>query len=93
MVELAELLVDTLDHADWALFQKNGTDATTACVTLARAGPAGARSSRRAAPIMEPCRGARRRWSGVTAEDRAHLILFDYNDVHEPRRGRRPPAG
>ena len=24
-------------HADWALFQKNGTDATTLCVTIARA--------------------------------------------------------
>ncbi|MEL7000440.1 MAG: aminotransferase class III-fold pyridoxal phosphate-dependent enzyme, partial [Pseudomonadota bacterium] len=37
-VELAELLVDTIPHADWAMFQKNGTDATTTCVTLARAG-------------------------------------------------------
>jgi glutamate-1-semialdehyde 2,1-aminomutase len=37
LVELAELLCETLDHADWCLFQKNGTDATTACVTIARA--------------------------------------------------------
>ena len=29
MVELAELLVETVDHADWAIFAKNGTDATT----------------------------------------------------------------
>ena len=38
-VELAELLVETIPHAAWALFQKkkNGTDATTACVTIARA--------------------------------------------------------
>ncbi len=35
-VELAELLVATIPHADWALFQKNGTDATTSCVTIAR---------------------------------------------------------
>ncbi|HET7409367.1 MAG TPA: aminotransferase class III-fold pyridoxal phosphate-dependent enzyme, partial [Paracoccaceae bacterium] len=35
-VELAELMVETVAHADWALFQKNGTDATTTCVTLAR---------------------------------------------------------
>ena len=27
-----------MPHADWALLQKNGTDATTACVTIARAG-------------------------------------------------------
>ena len=37
MVELAELMVDTVAHADWALFSKNGTDATTLCVTIARA--------------------------------------------------------
>lgn len=36
-VELAELLVDTVPSADWAMFVKNGTDATTTCVTLARA--------------------------------------------------------
>ncbi|MFI4981820.1 MAG: aminotransferase class III-fold pyridoxal phosphate-dependent enzyme, partial [Nevskiales bacterium] len=38
MVELAELMVDTVAHADWVQFQKNGTDATTVCVTVARAG-------------------------------------------------------
>ena len=37
MVELAETLVATVRHADWALFAKNGTDATTACCTIARA--------------------------------------------------------
>ena len=29
MVELAELLVERVAHADWAIFAKNGTDATT----------------------------------------------------------------
>ena len=38
MVELAEDLVAMVPHADWAMFQKNGGDATTACVTIARAG-------------------------------------------------------
>ena len=37
VVELAELLVDVVAHADWAMFAKNGTDATTMCVTVARA--------------------------------------------------------
>ena len=37
LVELAERLVGLIPHADWALFCKNGTDATTTCVTLARA--------------------------------------------------------
>src|SRR4051812_49444046 len=37
MVELAERLVDVVDHADWAILAKNGGDATTLCLTLARA--------------------------------------------------------
>jgi glutamate-1-semialdehyde 2,1-aminomutase len=38
MVELAELLVELVPHANWAQFQKNGTDATTTAATIARAG-------------------------------------------------------
>ena len=41
MVELAERLVDRVGHADWVLFQKSGTDATTLCVTIARAATSG----------------------------------------------------
>src|SRR5260370_8150487 len=37
LVELAERLVGMVAHADWALFQRNGTDATTLCVVVARA--------------------------------------------------------
>ncbi len=37
MVEAAELLVDRVAHADWAMFAKNGTDATTICLMVARA--------------------------------------------------------
>ena len=33
-VELAEALVDTIAHADWVLFQKNGTDATTVALMV-----------------------------------------------------------
>ena len=81
MVELAELLVDTLPHADWAMLAKNGTDATTACVTIARA-VAGRRrvlvargAYHGAAPWCTP------RPAGVLPEDRAHLAHFEYNDV------------
>lgn len=81
MVELAELMVDTVDGADWALFQKNGTDATTVCVMIARA-QAGKRK-------ILAARGAYHGavpWCtpsvvGVTSEDKAHLILFDFNNV------------
>ena len=37
MVELAERLVGCVAHADWALFAKNGTDATTLSLMIARA--------------------------------------------------------
>lgn len=37
MVECAELLVDTINCADWAFFMKNGTDATTFGILTARA--------------------------------------------------------
>ena len=36
MVELAERLTALIDGMDWAVFAKNGTDATTLAVTLAR---------------------------------------------------------
>lgn len=81
MVSLAELMVDTIPAADWAIFGKNGTDATTACVSIARA----ATQKRKiliakgayhgAVPWCTPWPG------GVLAEDRAHLIYYTYNDV------------
>jgi len=37
MVELAELLVDTVKSADWAFFAKNGGDTTTLAIMTARA--------------------------------------------------------
>jgi glutamate-1-semialdehyde 2,1-aminomutase len=81
IVELAELLVDTVAHADWALFEKNGTDATTLCLSLARA-----ETGRRkilvargayhgAAPWCTPSK------AGVTPEDRANLLPYVYNDL------------
>ena len=81
MVELAERLVGLMPHADWAMFSKNGTDATTTCVTLAR----GATGKRKILLASGAYRGAVPWCSpypfGVTAEDRAHVIYFKYNDV------------
>jgi len=81
MVELAELLVDTVSHADWAVLAKNGTDATTACVTIARA-TTGRRkllvakgAYHGAAPWCTPRPG------GVTPEDRANLLHYTFNDL------------
>lgn len=81
MVELAETLTGMIKHADWAMFCKNGTDATTMALTTARA------HTRRkivirakgayhgAAPWCTP------RPAGVLASDTAHQIFCDYNDV------------
>ena len=81
MVELAEKMVDTVAHADWVQFQKNGTDATTTCVTIARAG-----TGRRKLLVARGSYHGAVPWctpslAGVTAEDRAHVIQFEYNDV------------
>ena len=80
-VELAEAVVDTFAHADWVMFQKNGTDATTVALMVARAATgrrkvlAAHGSYHGAAPWCTPVA------HGTTAEDRAHLIRFRYNDV------------
>lgn len=80
LVELAELLVRTVGHADWAMFQKNGTDATTSCVTIART-----KTRKRKVLTAHGAYHGAAPWCspsvvGVTAEDRAHLIRFEYND-------------
>jgi len=80
LVELAERLVDRISHADWAMFQKNGTDATTLCLSIARAATGRRKilvasgAYHGAAPWCTPLPG------GVTDADRAHLISYRYND-------------
>jgi glutamate-1-semialdehyde 2,1-aminomutase len=92
-VELAELLVDTIAHADWALLQKNGTDATTTCVTIARAATkkrkilVAAGAYHGAAPWCTPS------LAGVTAEDRVHLIRYRFNDPDSLRAAARQAGG
>jgi glutamate-1-semialdehyde 2,1-aminomutase len=81
MVDLAEDFVAMVPHADWAMFQKNGGDATTACVTIARAG-----TGRRKVLVARGSYHGALPWCspsvvGVTSEDRAHLLHFEYNDV------------
>jgi glutamate-1-semialdehyde 2,1-aminomutase len=81
MVELAERLTGLVTHADWAMFSKNGTDATTICVTLARGG-----TGKRKILLATGAYHGAVPWCtphpyGVTPEDRAHVIRFKYNDV------------
>ena len=80
MVELAERLVERIPHADWAMFQKNGTDATTTCVTIARAA-----TGRRIVLVASGSYHGALPWCtpvpvGTTEEDRAHQLRFAYND-------------
>ncbi len=81
MVELAELLVRTVLHADWAMFAKNGTDATTTCVTIARAQTGRERilvatgAYHGSAPWCTP------RPAGVTAADRVNIGYYTFNDL------------
>jgi glutamate-1-semialdehyde 2,1-aminomutase len=85
MVDLAELFVGTVQHADWAMFAKNGTDATTMCCTIARAQTGRDRilvargAYHGAAPWCTP------RLDGTTAADRANLGYFRYNDLPSAR--------
>ena len=81
MVELAEAMVAMVSHADWAMFCKNGTDATTMALTAARAHTRRKTVIRAkgayhgAAPWCVP------RPTGTLESDRAHQITCDYNDV------------
>lgn len=81
MVELAELLTATVRHAEWAMFEKNGTDATTLCCTIARAGTGGRTilaakgAYHGAAPWCTP------NPAGTTTADRANTAYYTYNDI------------
>ena len=81
MVELAELLVERVSHADWAMFAKNGTDVTTTALMVARAATgrrkvlAARRSYHGSAPWCTP------RLDGTAPGDRENIVLFEYNDI------------
>jgi glutamate-1-semialdehyde 2,1-aminomutase len=81
MVELAEALTGMVSHADWAIFCKNGTDATTMALTTARA-----HTRRRTVVRAKGAYHGAAPWcvtrpTGVIESDRAHQVLCDYNDV------------
>ena len=85
MVDLAELLVRTVRHADWAMFAKNGTDATTMCCTIARA-----RTGRRKILVASGAYHGAAPWctprpAGVTPQDRENLGYYTYNDMESVR--------
>jgi len=93
MVELAELLVATVGHADWAMFAKNGTDATTMCVTIARA-----QTGRNKILLATGAYHGSAPWctpgpAGVTAADRANLGYYTFNDLASVQRAAAEAGG
>ena len=81
MVELAEALTGMVSHADWAIFCKNGTDATSAALTIARA-----HTRRRVVIRAKGAYHGAAAWctprpAGVIETDRAHQLFCDYNDA------------
>jgi glutamate-1-semialdehyde 2,1-aminomutase len=81
IVELAEKMTAIVDHADWCIFAKNGTDATTICVSVARAYTGKNKilvaqgAYHGAAPWCTPLA------TGTTPEDKKHLISYRFNDI------------
>ena len=80
MVELAEFLTARIAGMDWALFGKNGSDATSFALQAARA-HTGRRTVLKAAGAYHGSHP----WAtpgnaGLTAEDRAHVYDFTWND-------------
>lgn len=93
MVELAEQFVSMIGHAQWAMFCKNGSDATSMAMVIARA-YAGRRkiivatgAYHGASPWNTPNR------TGTLPEDRAHVVYVDYNDPESLERAFRTHRG
>lgn len=81
MVDLAEAMVGMVSHADWAMFCKNGTDATSMAIVAARA-----QTKRRKILYAKGAYHGAAAWctprpAGVLPEDRAHIVYYEYNDA------------
>jgi glutamate-1-semialdehyde 2,1-aminomutase len=81
MVELAEAFVGLVTHADWAMFCKNGTDATTMAMMTARQ-----HTGRKTLVLARGAYHGAAPWctprpAGTTAEDKANQIFCNYNDI------------
>lgn len=86
LVDLAEFFTALVAHADWALFAKNGTDATTIGVTTARGA---ARARGRGVDLRHRLVLARRRGHGLGT---GHLAQAAGAGRHHPHAGDGPAA-
>ncbi len=81
MVDLAERFVDQVSHADWAIFAKNGNDATTVCNMVARA-----KSEKRNILVARGAYHCAQPWAnrmshGTPAEEHELFPRYTYNDI------------
>lgn len=81
MLELAETIKQNTAHADWTLFAKNGTDATTVCMMTARA-----QTGKNTILVADGAYHGAGPWctpgpAGVTPADRENQVTYQYNDV------------
>ena len=87
MVELAELLVETVSSAEWALFGKNGGDSTSLAVRIARAATGRKKIVKinegyhGVAPWMMASMANDRVMKGIIEEDGAHVLEVPWNDL------------
>lgn len=81
MVDLAERFVNTISHADWVLFAKNGVDVISAALRIARA-----HTGKRRVLVAAGSYHGTHAWctpvtAGVLPEERAHRSEYRYNDI------------
>lgn len=82
MVELAELFTTEVEHADWAMFAKNGSDANNLAVVVARA-----HTGRAKVLMAHDSYHGIGGWAlppespGTTSADHANTVFFTYNDL------------
>jgi glutamate-1-semialdehyde 2,1-aminomutase len=81
MVDLGELLVERVAHADWAMFAKNGTDATTISLMVARAETGRNKVLAATGAYHGSAPWATIRMDGAAPEERANLHYYEYNDA------------
>ncbi|MEO0982429.1 MAG: aminotransferase class III-fold pyridoxal phosphate-dependent enzyme [Pseudomonadota bacterium] len=81
IVDLAEAFVQQIGHADWAMFCKNGTDATSMALMTARA-----HAGKRKIVFAKGAYHGSAPWgtpapAGTVEDDRAHFMYCAYNDA------------
>ena len=81
MVRLAEEMVALVTHADWAIFCKNGTDATSMALMCARQHTRRKTIIRAKGAYHGAAAWCATRPAGTIESDRSHQIFCDYNDI------------